>query len=400
MFEKFKRDRQKGIIPAILAVIVALASIALILLVGALIFWIHHLVAGLIGGGNQPGGGPNIGCHLEGSEISKATSSQNKTFSLTAFYHPVPGQTKYELGSYEAELRMEGGGSSASGIKLEKGAIAAPPSYPFGTVIDIAGFGRGVVIDRGCAIQEAGAPSKCPSLANPVTKYDHLDLFMGEGDQGRMAMDQWNGKEAQGTVYFFNFINNGNVKDYVRVVCQNAYGSGSTGFNNVPYFSQRDPRWGSNSYGCGTTIADAGCGVTSAAMILKFYGKNVDPAIMASLSLANGTRPCGGGTAPNFFHDVAAPNYSLKEQDVTFNEAMQAIQQGKPVIALMNDHFFSSGGHYIVLTGIDSSGMVMINDPYPKRGCEPVATVQCGRVPKATQNQVQENWNGGYLITP
>lgn len=56
MFKKFKRDRQKGIIPAILAVIVAFASIVFILLIGALLFWIHHLVAGLIGGGNQPGG--------------------------------------------------------------------------------------------------------------------------------------------------------------------------------------------------------------------------------------------------------------------------------------------------------------------------------------------------------
>jgi hypothetical protein len=56
MLLRFKRDKQKGIIPAVLAVIIALASIVLILLIGALIFWIHHLVAGLIGGGNQPGG--------------------------------------------------------------------------------------------------------------------------------------------------------------------------------------------------------------------------------------------------------------------------------------------------------------------------------------------------------
>ncbi|MCX6811557.1 MAG: M23 family metallopeptidase [Candidatus Berkelbacteria bacterium] len=53
---KYNRNKQKGIIPAVLAVIIALVSIALILLIAALIFWIHHLVAGLIGGGNQPGG--------------------------------------------------------------------------------------------------------------------------------------------------------------------------------------------------------------------------------------------------------------------------------------------------------------------------------------------------------
>lgn len=253
---RFKKDKQKGIIPAVLAVIIALVSIALILLIGTLIFWIHHLVAGLIGGGNQPGGGPNIGCHLEGPGTSKETSSTTKTFSLTAFYHPVPGQTKYELGSYEAELRMEEGGSGASGIKLEKGAIAAPPSYAFGTVIDIAGFGRGVVIDRGCAIQEAGVPSKCPGLANPVTKYDHLDLFMGEGDQGRMAMDQWNGKEAQGTIYYFNFVNNNNINDYVRIVCETIAGTCGQSiidqaklYAGIPYYDDSGLHCGPNTLG-------------------------------------------------------------------------------------------------------------------------------------------------------
>lgn len=233
-FASAMRGKQKGIIPVILALILGVAAIVVLVLVLLLVVYLNHIIAGLIGGGNQPIGNSNIGCHLEGPDISKATSTSKKTFSLTAFYHPLPGQTKYEQGSYEAELRMEGGGSGASGIKLEKGAIAAPPSYSFGTVIDIAGFGRGVVVDRGCAIQEAGVPSKCPGLANVTTKYDHLDLFAGEGDEGRMAMNQWNGKEAQGTIYFFNFVNKDNITNYVKVTCQSMGTSSISGKTAYP----------------------------------------------------------------------------------------------------------------------------------------------------------------------
>lgn len=388
MLKIFKKEKQKGIIPIILAIILAGIALIALIAIAAFIAWLGQLVAGLTGGGDQPGGNSNIGCHLEGPDVSKATSQQTKTFSLTAFYHPVQGQTKYEQGSYEAELRMEGGDSGASGIKLEKGAIAAPPSYPFGTEIDISGFGRGVVVDRGCAIQEAGVPSTCPSLANPITKYDHLDLFTGEGDTGRMAMDQWNGKQAQGTVYYFNFVNSGNINDYVKIICQNAYGSSGSGFNNVPLFKQCDPRWRSNGYNCsGKTICSSGCGTTSAAMVLSFYGKSIDPAVTTSESLANGYRVCDGGTSAGFFSFIAK-KYGLKEQDVDFDTAMQALKQGKPVIAAMSDSMFSSGGHYIVLTGIASNGMVMINDPGPRN------------VTQATQNDVRSAWSHGHLITP
>src|SRR3972149_2946928 len=53
----------------------------------------------------------------------------------------------------------------------------------------------------------------------------------------------------------------------------------------VPYFSQKDPQWGSNEYDhgntqdlwCGTTMSQCGCAVTSAAMILKYYGVDRNP---------------------------------------------------------------------------------------------------------------------------
>ncbi|MEX2028232.1 MAG: C39 family peptidase [Candidatus Curtissbacteria bacterium] len=53
----------------------------------------------------------------------------------------------------------------------------------------------------------------------------------------------------------------------------------------VPYYSQNDPAWESQEYDhansldlfCGTTLSQCGCAVTSAAMILKYYGVDQAP---------------------------------------------------------------------------------------------------------------------------
>ena len=205
-------------------------------------------------------GGTGTGCRIEGPNISQATRQVTRMFSTTAYYRPLPGQKKYEQGSYEAELRMEGTNTTASGFQPEIGAIAAPPSYPFGTVIDLPGYGRGVVLDRGCAIQEAGVPSKCPGLARVTTRYDHLDLFVGEGDEGREAMNAWNGKEVQGTVYYFDGIPWSQLKSQIKTVCQNT--GGESKITGATAYPVKPPITGiGNSLHYCTAHRKDGCGV-------------------------------------------------------------------------------------------------------------------------------------------
>lgn len=43
-------------------------------------------------------------------------------------------------------------GKTASGVQARKGTIAASRQYAFGTVMEIPGYGRGVVEDRGSAV--------------------------------------------------------------------------------------------------------------------------------------------------------------------------------------------------------------------------------------------------------
>jgi peptidoglycan hydrolase-like protein with peptidoglycan-binding domain len=67
-------------------------------------------------------------------------------------------------------------------VKL--GTVAAPPEYPFGTVIDIEGFGVGEVHDRGGAI-----------------KGNRFDIWVGKGDEGLGRALNWGKRTTNCTVY-------------------------------------------------------------------------------------------------------------------------------------------------------------------------------------------------------
>ena len=68
---------------------------------------------------------------------------------MTAYYSPLPGQTFYLRGNYEAEKILNGNGIyGASGKPVFAGMIAAPKTYAFGTQIQFDGLGMGIVEDR------------------------------------------------------------------------------------------------------------------------------------------------------------------------------------------------------------------------------------------------------------
>lgn len=150
--------------------------------------------------------------------------------------------------------------------------------------------------------------------------------------------------------------------------CTQVGGTGNSsgqGCGNVPIFKQCDSQWGSNSYACGgTSICSSGCGITSAAMVLKFYGKNVDPATMAQDAMANGGRVSCIGTDHNWFPKVAKEYGLQDENNISWDRAMTLLKQGKPIIVSgQGPRPFSSGGHFIVLTCYNSDGTIAVNDP-------------------------------------
>lgn len=112
-------------------------------------------------------------------------------FVLTAYYSPMPGQCCYVLGGIAADKVLNGNGThGADGTPVYVGMLAAPPSYAFGTRVDLPGLGVLEVHDRGGAIQvlEEG-------------KIHRLDVWAGHGEEGLARALSFGVKRIRGTIY-------------------------------------------------------------------------------------------------------------------------------------------------------------------------------------------------------
>ncbi len=140
---------------------------------------------------------------------------------------------------------------------------------------------------------------------------------------------------------------------------------GTTGTNakgNFVYYCQGDFK---QSYGGGKTIAQAGCGPTSLAMVLTYYtGKKITPVDTANYAMKKGYRIINNGTSDNLF-PAMCKEYGINGefQKPSSNNIVTALKQGKTIIAHMGPGTFTKGGHYIVLKGITSDGRVLVADP-------------------------------------
>lgn len=158
--------------------------------------------------------------------------------------------------------------------------------------------------------------------------------------------------------------------------------SGMIGNNNVPDYKQFDSAWGGERFGTAahcTTIAEAGCGPTSVAMVFTAYGVTTTPNQTAAFmgQSQDYGRSCNNGT--NIGRALSRLNEqpewaSFRYENVTKDEALQLLQQRKPIIIHCRNCTGTAGtpeapvsrtyaGHYMVLTGLDQNGNVTVNDP-------------------------------------
>ncbi|MBR2744960.1 MAG: C39 family peptidase [Clostridia bacterium] len=142
----------------------------------------------------------------------------------------------------------------------------------------------------------------------------------------------------------------------------------STG--NTPqltYISQIDSRWRYHSYtsigDSSQTIGSSGCGVASAAMIIDSIVGNVSVTELADIFVANGYRSANSGTYWSAYRAVADQfDIEYTETD-NFNTMINLLKNNNYIIASCGNGLFTSGGHYIVLYGIDGD-TIKIYDPY------------------------------------
>ena len=133
---------------------------------------------------------------------------------------------------------------------------------------------------------------------------------------------------------------------------------------DVVYFSQYDSRWGSLMYGKTNTIAGAGCGPSSLAICIStLTNKTVTPPEVCAWSVKTGHRCEGSGSYHSLIPDGAA-HWGVPCRGIgqSKKQLVQALQDGKLVIAIMSRGHFTRGGHFIVLRGITSQGKILVAD--------------------------------------
>ncbi|MBQ3081424.1 MAG: C39 family peptidase [Clostridia bacterium] len=127
-------------------------------------------------------------------------------------------------------------------------------------------------------------------------------------------------------------------------------------------FNYTTVRWGSDR-----STKSSGCGAASASMVVEYFTNNTsqNPDTLFTWCCKNGYY-YGNGL------DFSTVGVLCKNYGVTMTYAsgqtqvINALKAGNPVIALMGPGTFTSGGHYIVLSGIkieNGTTYIRVNDP-------------------------------------
>lgn len=137
------------------------------------------------------------------------------------------------------------------------------------------------------------------------------------------------------------------------------------GYTQVTYYNQLDERWKDSAYGT-DNIGGYACGPTAMAIVVSsLTSETVDPPHMAQWAYENGYWCSKSGS----YHTLipgAAEEWGLSCEGCTASEPQRivdALAEGKLVVALMSKGHFTSGGHFIVLRGVTSDGKILVADP-------------------------------------
>lgn len=140
--------------------------------------------------------------------------------------------------------------------------------------------------------------------------------------------------------------------------------SGELKSGQIPLFIQWDERWGYETYGNKMLAAD-GCGPTSLSMVLAGLTQNPKwtPLKVAQFAEDNGYYVDGSGSSWDLMKS-GAEQLGLHSRELSKDASAitKELQEGHPIICIMGPGDFTTGGHFIVLTAVNSDGSVIVND--------------------------------------
>ncbi len=133
----------------------------------------------------------------------------------------------------------------------------------------------------------------------------------------------------------------------------------------IPHFLQWDKRWGYETYGS-DFLAITGCGPTCLSMVVcGLTGETQwNPYEVAKMAEENGYYVDGSGSSWELMSS-GAEKLGLTVSAVSFDEEhiRAALESGQPIICVMGPGDFTDAGHFLVLTGVDKNGDIILRDP-------------------------------------
>ncbi len=138
-------------------------------------------------------------------------------------------------------------------------------------------------------------------------------------------------------------------------------------YKGLTYYSQIDSRWKNIMYSstnnASQTIGSSGCGPTSAAIIVTAIKGTITPDTMADLFVQHGYRSANNGTYWSAFRAVADEFNIGYTETSDIQRAIELLRNNNYVVASVGNGLFTTGGHFIVLVGIDGD-TIKVYDPY------------------------------------
>lgn len=136
------------------------------------------------------------------------------------------------------------------------------------------------------------------------------------------------------------------------------------GQTEVVYFNQLDKDYADKPYGT-DNIGGYGCGPTAMAIVVSsLTDKTVNPVAMSQWAYENGYWCKGSGS----YHSLipgAAKAWGLPVEGCGTSDSQKivnALSNGKLVVAIMSKGHFTKSGHFIVLRGV-KDGKILVADP-------------------------------------
>ena len=131
---------------------------------------------------------------------------------------------------------------------------------------------------------------------------------------------------------------------------------------SMPLYIQFDPRWGAENFG-GSRIGSSACGPSAMAMCFSYLKNEVitPPDLVNAIGGGYGYYIKGVGSTYSII-DKAVETYGLQCKRIEYDEIIDELNSGHPIVACMGPGTFTQAGHFIALSGVAENGEIYVND--------------------------------------